>query len=305
MNEKHYYTLDKYYKEKFGCKVFKVSLDAGFTCPNKDGTKGVGGCIFCSKAPFIGDYRKDLLTQFEEVKNMLHKKWKEAKYIVYLEANSNTYANVEKLKSIYESLIKIENVVGLNIGTRCDCLNEEILDYLEDLNKRTFLTIELGLQSSFDKTLEFLNRHHTKDEFTNAVKKLKDRGINVVVHIINGLPNETEDMMLETAKYVNSLHVDGIKIHMLYIEEDTALRGIYRNNPFKLLTKEEYIKIVVNQLQLLNKNMVIHRITSDPNKNKLIAPEWLVKKFIVLNDIDKYMRMNNIYQGDLTINTNK
>ena len=304
MNEKHYYTLDRFYKEKFGCKVFKVSLDAGFTCPNKDGKKGTGGCIFCSKTPYIGDSNKTLLEQFEEVKTLLHKKWKDAKYIVYLEANSNTYASVEKLKSIYEPLIKLKNVVGLNIGTRCDCLTDEILDYLEELNSRTYLTVELGLQSSFNETLEYLNRHHTKEEFENAVKNLKDRGINVVVHIINGLPGETKKMMIETIKYVNSLHIDGIKIHMLYIEEDTELAKIFKEKEFKLLSKDEYIEIVTQQLQELSKNIVIHRITSDPDKNKLIAPDWLVKKFVVLNDIDKYMKKYNIHQGDLiTTNT--
>ena len=304
MNEKHYYTLDRFYKEKFGCKVFKVSLDAGFTCPNKDGKKGTGGCIFCSKTPYIGDSNKTLFEQFEEVKTMLHKKWKDAKYIVYLEANSNTYATVEKLKSIYEPLIKLKNVVGLNIGTRCDCLTDEILDYLEELNSRTYLTVELGLQSSFNETLEYLNRHHTKEEFENAVKNLKDRGINVVVHIINGLPGETKKMMIETIKYVNSLHIDGIKIHMLYIEEDTELAKIFKEKEFKLLSKDEYIEIVTQQLQELSKNIVIHRITSDPDKNKLIAPDWLVKKFVVLNDIDKYMKKYNIHQGDLiTTNT--
>lgn len=303
MNEKHYYTLDRFYKEKFGCKVFKVSLDAGFTCPNKDGKKGTGGCIFCSKTPYIGDSNKTLFEQFEEVKTMLHKKWKNAKYIVYLEANSNTYASVEKLKSIYEPLIKLKNVVGLNIGTRCDCLTDEILDYLEELNTRTYLTVELGLQSSFNETLEYLNRRHTKEDFENAVKNLKDRGINVVVHIINGLPGETKKMMIETIKYVNSLHIDGIKIHMLYIEEDTELAKIFKEKEFKLLSKDEYIEIVTQQLQELSKNIVIHRITSDPDKNKLIAPDWLVKKFVVLNDIDKYMKKYNIYQGDL-ITTN-
>ena len=299
MNEKHYYTLDKFYKEKFGCKVFKVSLDAGFTCPNKDGKKGYGGCIFCSTTPYIGEAQKDLMTQFNEVKTMLHKKWPNAKYIVYLEANSNTYASVDELKGIYEPLIKMDNVVGLNIGTRCDCLSDDILDYLEDLNSRTYLTIELGLQSSFNKTLELLNRHHTKEEFTDAVNKLKSRKINVVVHIINGLPYETKEMMLDTVRYVNNLHIDGIKIHMLYIEENTTIANKYRKEPFKILTKDEYIEITVNELELLDKNIVIHRITGDPNKNKLITPTWLVKKFVVLNDIDKYMRDKNVYQGDL------
>lgn len=296
--DKHYNTLNEYYRHTFNSKVFKISLDAGFTCPNKDGSKGVGGCIFCNTAPYIGDKNESLITQFNTVKEMLHKKWKEAKYIAYFEANSNTYADVEKLKSIYEPILKLDNVVGLNIGTRCDCLDDDILDYLSDLNSRTFLTVELGLQSSHNKTLEFINRHHTKEDFTEAVNKLHKRNIKVVVHIINGLPNENENMMIETAKYVNSLKVHGIKIHMLYIEEGTTLAKMYNDNPFHLLSKDEYIKIVGEQLKVLNNNIVIHRITGDPDKNKLIAPTWLLKKFVVLNDIDKYLNKNNIYQGE-------
>ena len=299
MNEKHYYTLDRFYKEKFGCKVFKVSLDAGFTCPNKDGSKGIGGCIFCSSTPYIGDANKSLLEQFDTIKAMLQKKWKNAKYIVYLEANSNTYGSVDKLKSIYEPLIKIDNVVGLNIGTRCDCLTDAILDYLEDLSRRTYLTVELGLQSSFDTTLNLLNRRHNVDDFTQAVNNLKKRNIDIVVHIINGLPYETKEMMFDTIRYINSLHVNGIKIHMLYIESGTQLAKMYASKHYPILSKDEYIEIVVKQLELLSKDVVIHRITSDPDKNKLITPDWLVKKFVVLNDIDKYMRKNGVYQGDL------
>lgn len=297
MNDKRYNTLTDFYKNKFGCKVFKVSINAGFTCPNKDGSKGTGGCIFCSDTPYIGNVNEDLITQFNNIKNMLHKKWKDAKYIVYLEANSNTYGGVDKLKSIYEPLIQLDNVVGINIGTRCDCFNDEIYDYLEDLNKRTYLTIELGLQSSNNETLELLNRHHNREEFTECVNELKKRNINVVVHIINGLPFETKEDMLETIEYVNSLNIDGIKIHMLYIEEGTELAKIYLDKPFHILSKDEYIEITCEQLCLLNKNIVIHRITGDPDKNKLIEPRWLVKKFVVLNDIDKYMKINNLYQG--------
>ena len=293
MNEKHYNTLTNFYQNKFNSKVFKVSLNAGFSCPNKK----TGGCTFCTLTPYIGDVNKSLETQFEEVKTMLLKKWPKAKYIAYLEAGSNTFGNVNKLKNIYEPLLKIDGVIGLNIGTRCDCLNKEILDYLEDLSKRTYLTIELGLQSMHNKTLKRINRGHTKEDFTKAVKELKKRNINVVVHIINGLPGETKDMMIETAKYVNSLNVDGIKIHMLYLENDSKLYQEYKENPFHILSKDEYIEIVANQLEYLNKNIVIHRITGDPDKEKLVTPTWLIKKFVVLNDIDKYLKKNDIYQG--------
>ena len=299
MNDKHYNTLNNYYRSIFNCKVFKVSLNANFTCPNKDGSLSTGGCIFCTSTPFIGDKNKDLYTQFCEVKELLHKKWSNAKYIIYLEANSNTYASLDELKEIYEPLLGFENVVGLNIGTRCDCLNDEILDYLEDLNKRTFLTIELGLQSSHNETLDYLNRHHTKEQFTESVLELKKRDIKVVVHIINGLPYETKEMMIDTIKYVNSLGIDGIKIHMLYIERGSKLADIYEKDPFPILKKSEYIEIVSEQLRYLSPDIVIHRITGDPDREKLITPIWLVRKFELLNAIDKYLEDNNIYQGDL------
>lgn len=302
MESKRYYTLNNFYRNKFNSKVFKVSLDAGFSCPNKDGTKSFGGCIFCTRTPYIGDKSDDLITQFNKIKNMLHKKWKEAKYIVYFEAGSNTYSGVETLKRTFEPFLKIENVVGINIGTRCDCLDKSILSYLEELSKKTFLTVELGLQSMHDKTLKFINRGHTLKEFDDAVKNLKMRGINVVVHIINGLPFETKEMMLETVKHINKLRVDGIKFHMLYLEDDSTLTKYYKKNPFGILSKDEYISIVCEQLRYLDKNIVIHRITSDPDRKKLLTPAWLVKKFVVLNDIDKYMLKNDIYQGDLTSN---
>lgn len=297
MNKKHYYSLNDFYREKFDSKVFKISLDAGFSCPNKDGKKGNGGCTFCTSTPYIGNKEKDLKIQFEEIKSLLHKKWKDAKYIVYLEANSNTYADLDKLKKIYEPLIQLENVVGINIGTRCDCLNDDILNYLDDLNKRTFLTIELGLQSSFNETLKNINRGHTKEEFEDAVKKLKKRNINVVAHIINGLPNETKEMMIETCKFLNKLSIDGIKIHMLYLEAGSKLSEEYCKKPFHILTKEEYIEILGKQLEVLNENIVIHRLTSGPDRNKLIEPKWLNSKFILLNDLEKYLEKNRIFQG--------
>lgn len=297
MNEKQYYSLDKFYKEKFGTKVFKVSLDAGFTCPNKDGSKNIGGCIFCNGSTGVGNKKDSLQTQFEYVKNNLHKKWKTAKYIPFLEANTNTYAPLEVLKNTFEPLIKLENVVGLNIATRCDSITEEIYDYLSDLNNRTFLTVELGLQSSFNKTLDYINRGHTKEEFTACVKNLKKRNIHVVVHIINGLPYETEDMMYETIDYVNSLNIDGIKFHMLYIEKYTTLQKLYLEERFPILSRDEYIKILCNQISKLNKNIVIHRLISDPNRELLVEPKWLTNKFETLNDIDKYLKSHNIYQG--------
>lgn len=297
MEKEHYRSLNNFYKDKFGEKIVKVSIDAGFTCPNKDGSKNVGGCIFCNGATLVGNKSDNLITQFKDTKRILDKKWKNAKYIPFLEANTNTYGSLEKLKSVYEPLLKLPDVVGLSIATRCDSITKEVYDYLEDLSKRTYLTIELGLQSSFDSTLEFLNRGHTKQEFTNCVNELKSRGINVVVHIINGIPNETREMMLETVRYVNSLGVDGIKFHMLYIEEGTTLAKMYKRKPFNLLSKEEYIEILGEQIEELDPNIVVHRLVSDPNREKLIEPKWLEGKFKILNEIDAYFKENDMYQG--------
>lgn len=304
LDNKRYHTLNYFYKNKFNSKVFKVSLDGNFTCPNKDGKVSFGGCIYCSKAgsgDFAGDKNKDILTQFEEVKSMMLKKWNDAKYIAYFQANTNTYAPLDKLKNLYEPVLKIENVVGLNIATRSDSITDEVYDYLSDLNKRTFLTVELGLQTIHNETLKLINRGHNLENFVTCFNELKRRGIRVVVHIINGLPGETKEMMIETAKFLNELGIDGIKIHMLYVTKDTELYNMYMNNKVPLLTKEEYIDIVINQLEYLNEDIVIERITGDPVREDLIEPKWLLKKFVVLNDIDKEMVKRDTYQGKNTI----
>ena len=297
---KRYHTLDYYYKNKFNEKVFKVSLNAGFTCPNIDGTKGFGGCIYCSKTgsgEFAGKPKDSIKKQFDEIKEVMLKKWPKAKYIAYFQARTNTYAPIEKLKEIYEEVLTYKDVIGINIATRADSISDECLDYLEDLNKRTYLTVELGLQTIKEETSILINRCHTLKEFEDTVKRLHKRNIDVVVHIINGLPNETKDDMLNTVKYLNKLDIQGIKIHMLSITKDTRLENYYKEHPFHVLTKEEYIDIVIDQLALLKPEIVIHRITGDPKLEDLIEPNWLVKKFCVLNDIDKEMVRRNTYQG--------
>ena len=299
-NNKRYHTLDYFYKQKFEKKVCKISLNAGFSCPNKDGTKGIGGCIYCSKlgsGDFAGKPEKDIISQFYDIKKQMQKKWPEAFYIGYFQANTNTYAKTEVLKQIYEPILAIENVVGLNIATRPDAITDDCLDYLEDLSKRTFLTIELGLQTIHEKTTKLINRGHDLQCLDTMVHKLRARNINVVVHIINGLPFETKEMMIQTIEYLNCLDIQGIKIHMLHIIKDTQLALMYQQEKFHILTKEEYIDIVVEQLERLRPEIVIHRITGDPVKEDLIEPTWLLKKFCVLNDIDKEMVKRNTYQG--------
>ena len=297
LDNKRYHTLNYYYQKKYGCKVFKVSLNAHFTCPNIDGTKGYGGCIYCLNGS--GDYNDntDILTQFNEVKEKLHKKWPLAKYIGYFQANTNTYASVNELKEKYELILKQDNVVGLNIATRPDSISDEVLDYLEDLNKRTDLVIELGLQTIHDKTADLINRGYYLNEFEETLNKLNERNINVVVHIINGLPYETKEDMIETVKYLSNKKILGIKIHMLHILKNTKLFNMYLNENFHVLTKEEYVDIVCDELEYLNENIVINRITGDPDINELIEPFWLTKKFGVLNEIDKELVRRNTYQG--------
>ncbi len=297
---KRYHTLDYYYKKRFNEKIFKVSLNAGFTCPNIDGTKGIGGCIYCSKTgsgEFAGNKKDSIKKQFNEIRDMMLKKWPKAKYIAYFQARTNTYAPVERLKEIYEEVLTYKDVIGINIATRADSISDECLDYLEDLNKRTYLTVELGLQTIKEETSILINRCHTLKEFEETVKRLRKRNIDVVVHIINGLPNETKEDMLNTVIYLNKLDIQGIKIHMLSITKDTKLEEMYKEHPFHVLTKEEYIDIVIEQLELLRPEIVIHRITGDPKLEDLIEPNWLVKKFCVLNDIDKEMVRRDTYQG--------
>ena len=299
-SNKRYYTLDYFYKHKFNSKVSKISLNANFTCPNIDGTKGYGGCAYCASGSgtFGGNKNKPLIEQFYDIKKVEDHKWPNTKYIAYFQANSNTYAPTPYLKNIYEPFLNIKNVVGISIATRSDCITEETLDYLEDLNKKTFLTIELGLQTINPKTNDYLNRKESLKEFENMVYELHKKNIFIVVHIINGLPGETKEDMLNTVKYLNKLPIDGIKIHMLCVLKKTKLGIDYLNKPFHILTKEEYIDILCEQLELLNENIVIERISADPDPKELIEPSWVIKKFDVMNTLDKEMKKRNIYQGD-------
>ena len=298
-SNKRYHTLDYFYKHKFGCKVFKISLNGGFTCPNIDGTVGTRGCIYCSRlgsGEFAGNSRDDLIKQFNDIKDMMNKKW-DGKYIGYFQARTNTYAPVSVLKEKYETILKLDNVVGLSIATRPDSISDECLEYLSELNEKTFLTVELGLQSIHESTNKLINRCHSLECFTNMVNKLRNRNINVVVHIINGLPYETKDMMLDTVRFINNLDIQGVKIHMLHIVKDTDLAKMYEENPFHVLSREEYVDIVCDQLELLRPDIVINRITGDPKKEELIEPSWLLKKFCVLNEIDKELVRRDSYQG--------
>ncbi len=301
-NEKHYNTLTAYYKEKYHTKVCKIPLNADFTCPNKDGVKGYGGCSYCSKlgsGDFAGDKNDSLEVQFNKIKQIMTKKWPEAYFIPYLQANSNTYKPLNELKKIYEPLLFIdEKVIGLSIATRCDALDDEKIEYLSELNKIKPIQIELGLQTIHENTAKIINRCHSLDEFVVTVKKLREKNIDVVVHIINGLPGEDYSMMLDTAKFLNTLDIQGVKIHSLLILEGTKMAQDYKKEPFKIMTLAEYVEIVVAQIRALNPNIIIHRLAADGVIDDLIEPKWTIKKMVVMNEIDKYMRKYNYYQGD-------
>lgn len=297
LDNKRYHTLNYFFKKKFGQKVFKVPLDINSICPNQ----ASGGCIYCSNKSVasISDNSLDILEQFENGRKIMEQKWPDSLYIPYFQSGTNTYNDKNLVKGYVDKLLMIPKVVGIDIATRPDCLSDEWLDYLEELNKKTFLIVELGLQSSNDNTLRFINRGHNSKTFKDAAQKLHARNIFVVAHIINGLPYETKEDMINTIKFVNDCKVDGIKIHMLYIAKNTPLASLYEKNKFHILTREEYIDIVCSQLRLLNEDVVVMRITGDPLLNELVAPEWLIKKFMVLNGIDQEMVKRNIYQGDL------
>ena len=299
--EKRYNTLNAFYRHKFGKKVFKVSLNGNFTCPNKDGKSGYGGCIYCTESgsgDYAGNINDSLKLQFAKVKDMMHEKWSDALYISYFQANTNTYDTKERLKSLfYESISLDKNIVGLSIATRCDALNDEIYDLLEELNGETYLQIELGLQSIHDKTSTFINRAHSLKCFDDAVRELRSRNIDVVVHIINGFHMETKEDMLDTVRHLNKLDIQGIKIHLLHIMKKTKLGKMYLENPFKILSLDEYKDIVCDQLEILDPKIIIHRLTGDSPRDLLIAPLWSLKKLVVMNEIDKELRKRDSYQG--------
>lgn len=306
-NEKHYLTLNNYLKDRFHKKVFKISLNGGFSCPNRDGTISSLGCLFCSSmgsGDFAGKVEDSIHDQFIKIKEMYKSKWDDGYYIAYFQANTNTYGSIDKLKETYHQIIDKdfildENIKILSIATRPDCIDDDILQLLKELNELIEVWVELGFQTANEDVANKMNRGYQNIILADTIKRLQNIGVKVIVHIINGLPGDTKDDMIKTVKYLNELHIDGIKIHMLHIIKDSPLGIYYLNKPFDLLSLDEYVKIVSEQLRYLDENIVIHRITGDAVRENLIAPEWTLKKFVVMNEIDKYMRKMNYYQGDL------
>lgn len=302
LDNKRYHTFNYYLKNEYGTKVAKVILDGHFTCPNRDGKSGYGGCTYCSangSGDSNVDISADILEQYVLNKAVMDKKWDNGKYIPYFQSFSNTYGPLKKIQNMIEPFLKMDEVCEISIATRCDCLEDEVIEYLNSIAKIKPIWIELGLQTTNDKTGELVNRCYTFDDFKKAIDKLSKTNIKVCVHLINGLPYETYEDNIKTIKEIANLRFHAIKIHMLHIIKGTIMAKQYEANPFPILTREEYIKTVVDQLRLLPPEIVIERLTGDPIKDDLIEPNWLLNKTTILNDIDKLMAKLDVYQGDL------
>lgn len=302
-NNMYYNSLNGYLKERFGCKVYKLSLNAGLSCPNRDGTAGYGGCIFCSEGG-SGDFAEcpslSIAEQIERAKSRVSKKIREGKYIAYFQAYSNTYGPIGYLRKIYLEAANRSDITALSIATRPDCLGEAVLNLLDEINKIKPVFVELGLQTANEATAKFINRGYTLDVFDGAVRKLRKINVDVVVHIIIGLPGETEEDVYKTVQHISSLPINGVKLQLLHVLKGTALARLYAEGKVKTLSMNEYIETVAHCLKLLPKNIVIHRLTGDGPKKLLIAPLWSADKKTVLNAVNRYLNEHNVVQGSLS-----
>lgn len=299
-NNKRYYSLNTYLRQKHGEKVGKLSLSAGLTCPNRDGTLSEGGCIFCGEdgaGTFAGCPSDSITQQIQQQKSIQKKKWDVNKYIAYFQSFTNTYGNPEKLEERYICAIEDDEVCGLAIATRPDCIDDEIIGVLDRINDKTHLWVELGLQTMHQETADWMNRGYELDVFENAVQKLRAHGIEVVVHVIVGFPGESEAQILQTTRYLSQIGIQGIKIHLLHIIAQTQLHAVFEKNPFSILTQEAYIEIVVRMLECLSPDIVIHRLTGDGARETLVAPRWPLNKRAVLNGIDQRLKALDTWQG--------
>lgn len=298
-----YFSLNEYLKDTYGVKVAKLSLDAGFSCPNRDGTLSTGGCIFCSEKG-SGEFTlggQNIRDQIAKQKEIMSKKWNAKKYIAYFQNFTNTYGDVEVLRSVYEEALSDPEVVGLAIATRADCLEPEVLDLLQELSLRTNLWLEIGMQSINENTILDINRGYSHKYLDEKLEELRRRNIKFVLHVIFGLPGESTEDMLNSISYANKKNAFGIKIHSLYIQRDSRLYAKYLKEPFRLLTKGEYTDLVVETIGLLNKDIVIHRITGDADKSLLYEPKWATDKLSVIGEINKKLKERNIIQGKHSI----
>ncbi len=299
-DNKRYNAIGGYLKNRFGCKLIKLSLDGGFTCPNRDGTLSSNGCIFCSGGG-SGDYASsrqlNIHDQVDSQIQLLKRKWPKGKYLAYFQNYTNTYADIETLKRSYCNALTYPSIIGLAIATRPDCLSGETLELLSDLNNKTYLWVELGLQTIHEKTAQLINRQYPLKVFEKALTELNQRNIRTVIHLIMGLPSETKHDMLQSVCYLSSKNIFGVKIHLLHVLKDTPLCQMYYQDMFNTLNKEEYTNLIVDALEILPSEITIHRLTGDAPRKMLIAPKWSTDKKSVLNGIDAELRKRNSWQG--------
>lgn len=288
-------------KRIFGCKVQRISIDAGFTCPNRDGALDTAGCIFCGgQGSGSHGIRRELsiTAQLEDGKEVMRRKYKASRFIAYFQAYSNTYAAVSQLRHLFSQALAVEDVAGLIIATRPDCLTDDVLDYLQEINNQTYLWLELGVQSIYDRSLEFMNRRHNHACTVTAIQRISTRNIKVCAHIILGVPGESRNEMLAMADELNRLGVNGVKIHLLHVMKDTVLADMYGRGEVTVIGRDEYAGLVCDFLERLDPHILIHRLTGDGGHDNLVAPLWSLKKFEILNLIDAELERRGTRQGD-------
>lgn len=302
VNTPYYYDYGTWIRHRFPFRVQKISIDAGFTCPNRDGCISTGGCIYCDNRTFNPAYcqRQDSITQqLEAGKQFFARKYPEMKYLAYFQAYTNTYASISHLRQLYEEALSVKDIVGIVIGTRPDCVSDKLLDYLEDLNRRTFLIVEYGVESANDDTLRRINRGHSFAQSRLAIEKTHQRGILTGAHIILGLPGEDAQENLRQAPLISSLPIDILKIHQMQIIRDTRLADEFEQKPFHIYSVDEYIELIANYIQRLRKNLVLERFVSQSPKELLIAPQWGLKNHEFTDLLNNYLKNHQIHQGDL------
>lgn len=302
VNTPYYCDYGTWIRSRFPFRVQKISVDAGFTCPNRDGRISTGGCIFCNNRTFNPSYcdsRHSVSQQLEEGKRFFARKYPDMKYLAYFQAYTNTYASLDRLKALYEEALGVDDVVGIVIGTRPDCMSDELLDYLSSLNERTFLIVEYGIESANDLTLQFINRGHTFEQSRQAISKTHQRGILTGGHIILGLPGEDAEESIRQASLISALDLDILKIHQMQIIRGTALERIYEQKPFHIYSVDEYIRLIASYIQYLRKNLVLERFASQSPPELLVAPHWGLKNYEFTNLLVNYLRQHKIYQGQL------
>jgi radical SAM protein (TIGR01212 family) len=297
---KRYYDLNTYFRDRFGCRVQKITIDAGLSCPNRDGTVSTQGCIYCNRlGSGTGAHSRGLTVtdQIVKGKNSLSKRYKAKKFIAYFQSFSNTYAPLEKLRNLYEEALAVKDIVGLSIGTRPDCVEEPVLRLLQDFASQYLIWVEYGLQSAHEPTLRLINRGHDLECFRRAVDATKNRGIKICAHVILGLPDERRRHMLKTARVLGDLGVDGVKLHFLYVIKGTPLENLYRQETYRCLDMKQYADLVCDFLERIPKDVVVQRLTSDPHPQELVAPKWALKKAETLSMIAETLDKRDGWQG--------